>query len=79
MSSRPLPPSPIHILRLHKSQLSSICISNDNKRIYAGDVSGLVSITSTQTWRAIASWQAHTEGILGVQEWEEGESILTFV
>ena|ERR1700733_14558384 len=74
--SAPLPPSPSHLLRSHSAQLSALAISDDNERIYSGDVSGLVVITSTRSLRAIASWKAHTSGLLGVEEWING--IITF-
>ncbi|KIM84143.1 hypothetical protein PILCRDRAFT_818460 [Piloderma croceum F 1598] len=70
--SAPLPPSPSHILRSHSAQLSALSISDDNERLYSGDVSGLVVITSTRSLRAIASWKAHTNGLLGVEEWING-------
>jgi hypothetical protein len=74
--SAPLPPSPSHLLRSHSTQLSALAISDDNERLYSGDVSGLVVITSTRSLRAIASWKAHTNGLLGVEEWING--IITF-
>jgi hypothetical protein len=74
--SAPLPPSPSHLLRSHSTQLSALAISDDNERLYSGDVSGLVVITSTRSLRAIASWKAHTNGLLGVEEWVNG--IITF-
>lgn len=33
-------------------------------------------ITSTRSLRAIASWQAHTDGLLGLEEWQD--RIITF-
>jgi hypothetical protein len=74
--STPLPPSPSHLLRSHSIQLSALAISDDNERIYSGDASGLVVVTSTRSLRAIASWKAHTNGLLGVEEW--GNRIITF-
>ncbi|ETW83110.1 hypothetical protein HETIRDRAFT_238895, partial [Heterobasidion irregulare TC 32-1] len=65
------PPTPIHLIRSHASPVSAVCFSDDNERIYSGDSSGLVVITSTRSLRALASWNAHTDGILGIQEWNE--------
>ncbi|KAJ3763905.1 WD40-repeat-containing domain protein [Lentinula raphanica] len=65
-----LAPAPIHLLRSHTSPIAALSISHDNERIYSGDSSGLAVITSTQTLRAIASWKAHEDGFLGIEEWE---------
>ncbi|KAF9805046.1 hypothetical protein IEO21_09207 [Rhodonia placenta] len=76
MSSKPPPsPSPSHILRTHVAQVNVIHFSDDNERLYSGDSSGTVTITSTRTLRPTAVWQAHTDGLLGIQEWED--SIIT--
>ncbi|KAH9481428.1 ASTRA-associated protein 1 [Psilocybe cubensis] len=69
------PPTPLHLLRSHTSPVSAIAWSDDNERIYSADASGKVIVTSTRSLRAIASWMAHTDSILGVEEW--GESIVT--
>ncbi|KAG7440806.1 WD40 repeat-like protein [Guyanagaster necrorhizus] len=75
-SSPPLPPPPPrHILRSHSSGVTALFISLDNERVYSGDGSGFVVSTSTRTLRAISSWKAHDDGILGVQEW--GANIIT--
>ncbi|KZP31812.1 WD40 repeat-like protein [Athelia psychrophila] len=74
-ASAPPPPSPSHILRSHTTSLSALAFSPDNERIYSGDASGLVIITSTRSLRAIASWKAHTEGVLGIEEW--GNRVVT--
>ncbi|EMD34181.1 hypothetical protein CERSUDRAFT_98111 [Gelatoporia subvermispora B] len=71
MPSQPPPPSPTHLLRSHATPVNAVHFSDDNERLYSGDASGLVVVTSTRTLRALASWKAHTEGILGVQEWDE--------
>lgn len=76
MSSVP-PPPPSHLLRSHSAPLSSLFFSDDNERLYSGDATGLVVITSTRSLRAIASWKAHTDGLLGLEEW--GDQIITFV
>ncbi|KAJ3971907.1 WD40-repeat-containing domain protein [Lentinula raphanica] len=65
-----LAPAPIHLLRSHTSSIAALFISRDNERIYSGDSSGHAVITSTQTLRAIASWKAHEDGFLGIEEWE---------
>lgn len=74
--SAPLPPSPSYLLRSHSVQLSALAFSDDNERIYSGDASGVVVVTSTRSLRAIASWKAHSEGLLGIEEW--GNCIITF-
>ncbi|KAL5486154.1 ASA1_1 [Sanghuangporus weigelae] len=62
-------PSPSHILRIHAAHVTAVSFSMDNERLYSGDTSGNVVVTSTRTLRPIASWRAHTDGVLGVQEW----------
>ncbi|KAI5114919.1 hypothetical protein M0805_009651, partial [Coniferiporia weirii] len=62
-------PSPSHILRVHTAHVSVVSFSQDNERLYSGDLSGNIVVTSTRTLRPIAAWKAHTDGILGVQEW----------
>lgn len=69
--SAPPPPTPKHLIRSHAAQVNVLYISDDNERIYSGDASGVVVVTSTRTLRALASWKAHTDGLLGVQEWED--------
>lgn len=71
----PPPPTPNHILRGHSASLTALSFSDDNERLYSGDVSGLVVVTSTSSLRAIASWKAHTDGLLGIEEW--GNRIIT--
>ncbi|KAJ7475767.1 WD40-repeat-containing domain protein [Mycena latifolia] len=67
--SSPAPASPTHLLRSHSSDVTALFFSDDNERLYSGDASGRVVVTSTRSLRAIVAWQAHTDGILGVQEW----------
>lgn len=69
MSAAP-PPTPQHILRSHSSPISALSTSGDNERIYSGDASGKVVVTSTRSLRAITQWNAHTDGVLGVEEWD---------
>ena len=64
------PPSPKHILRNHRYQITSLHISDDNERLYSGDITGLVVLTATRTLRALATWKAHVSAILAVREWE---------
>jgi len=71
------PPAPIHLIRSHTAAISALWISDDNERIYSGDFSGLVVITSTRSLRPLASWKAHTDSLLGIQEW--GQEIVTYV
>ena len=71
MSALPSAPPPLHIIRSHSSAVSALFISGDNERIYSGDISGLVVITSTRSLRPMASWKAHTDGLLGVEEWSK--------
>ncbi|KAI0710149.1 WD-40 repeat-containing protein [Earliella scabrosa] len=68
--SAPPPPTPKHLIRSHRAQVNVVHVSEDNERIYSGDAEGTVVITSTRSLRAIAHWKAHTDGLLGVQEWE---------
>nr|GAT60869.1 WD40 repeat-containing protein [Mycena chlorophos] len=64
------PPSPTHLLRSHSADASALFFSDDNERLYSGDASGRVVVTSTRSLRPIALWQAHTDSILGIQEWD---------
>ncbi|PAV16243.1 WD-40 repeat-containing [Pyrrhoderma noxium] len=64
------PPSPSHVLRVHAANVNTVEFSSDNERLYSADVSGTVVITSTRTLRPIASWKAHTDSVLRVQEWD---------
>ncbi|KAG5644377.1 hypothetical protein DXG03_008605 [Asterophora parasitica] len=74
--SPPAPPAaPTHILRTHSSAVSALFVSSDNERIYSGDASGLVVVTSTRSLRSITAWNAHTDSLLGIEEW--GECIIT--
>jgi WD40 repeat protein len=66
----PSPPSPKHILRSHRDQITSLHLSDDNERLYSGDITGLVVLTATRTLRTLVLWKAHTNGILAVKEWE---------
>lgn len=75
----PPPPTPKHLIRSHTSQVNVVCFSGDNERIYSGDFDGTVVATSTRSLRAIASWKAHADGLLGIQEWAEQEQIITSV
>ncbi|KAF8149881.1 WD40-repeat-containing domain protein [Crassisporium funariophilum] len=68
--SAPPPPTPVHLLRSHTSPVSALAVSDDNERIYSADASGKVVVTSTRSLRAIASWSAHTDSILGLEEWD---------
>ncbi|KAH9052959.1 WD-40 repeat-containing protein [Lactarius deliciosus] len=67
-SLAPIAPPPLHTI-------PHLFVSGDNERIYSGDVSGLVVITSTRSIRPLASWKAHTDGLLGVEEWGEQQVI----
>ena len=71
----PTAPSPLHIIRSHNAAINALFVSGDNERIYSGDVSGLVVITSTRSIRPLASWKAHTDGLLGIEEWGEQQVI----
>lgn len=79
----PSPPPPARILRSHTAQINTIVFSpvdlegRTNERLYTGDADGIVIITSTRTFRALASWKAHEKGLLGIQEWED--SVITYV
>ncbi|KAL0954817.1 hypothetical protein HGRIS_003762 [Hohenbuehelia grisea] len=67
--SAPPAPLPAHLLRLHSFPITCLAFSGHNERIYSGDTSGTVVITSTRSLRPIASWPAHTDTLLGIQEW----------
>ena len=58
-------------------QINAVSFSDDNERIYSGDLSGKVVVTSTRTLRSIAEWQAHKDGILGVREWKD--DVITYL
>jgi hypothetical protein len=65
------PPTPLHLLRSHSHPISALALSDDNERIYSADTSGKIVVTSTRSLRAITSWDAHTDSILGVEEWDK--------
>ncbi|KAL1680289.1 WD40-repeat-containing domain protein [Schizophyllum commune] len=69
------PAAPTHILRAHRAAISALHISPNNALVYSGDASGWVFVTSTRTLRTIASWQAHTDAILGLEEF--GDVLIT--
>lgn len=73
----PPPPSPHHLLRTHAVAVNVIYFSDDNERLYSADSSGRVSVTSTRSLRPLASWKAHTDALLGVEEFES--FIITYV
>lgn len=75
--SVPPPAAPTHLLRLHYHPINAIAFSEDNERLYSGDTSGLVVATSTRSLRTITKWQAHSDGLLGVEEW--GDEVITYV
>ncbi len=74
--SVPPPAAPTHLLRLHSHPISAIDFSGDNERLYSGDASGFVVVTSTRSLRPITKWQAHEDGLLGIEEW--GSEVLTY-
>ncbi|KAG8213366.1 WD40-repeat-containing domain protein [Butyriboletus roseoflavus] len=65
------PPSPLHTLRIHQQLVLALFVSSDNERIYSGDGKGWVVITSSRSLRAIANWEAHKDGLLGIEEYGE--------
>ena len=71
------PPSPVHTLRIHQQPVLTVFVSSDNERIYSGDGKGRVVVTSTRSLRAVADWEAHKEGLLGVEEC--ANRVITFV
>ncbi|KAF9474246.1 WD-40 repeat-containing protein [Pholiota conissans] len=71
MTDAPLAPTPLHLLRSHSAPISALAWSTDNERIYTADGKGKVVVTSTRSLRALASWAAHTDSVLGVEEWEK--------
>lgn len=66
------PPAPFHLLRNHSSPISAVHINHTNTLLYAGDQDGYISITDLKARRTVCYWQAHQNGILGVEEWEGG-------
>ncbi|KAH9843518.1 WD-40 repeat-containing protein, partial [Rhodofomes roseus] len=70
MASKPPPPSPAHLLRTHGAAIKALAFSDDNERLYSGDADGTVAVTNTRTLRPVAVWKAHTDGLLGIQEWD---------
>ncbi|KIL64503.1 hypothetical protein M378DRAFT_78141 [Amanita muscaria Koide BX008] len=70
-SSLPPPSGPTHTLRTHSSPVNALYVTDDNERIYSGDSSGVIVVTSTRTLRPIAKWNAHKDGVLGVEEWDQ--------
>ena len=71
------PPSPLHTLRIHQQPVLALFVSLDNERIYSGDEKGRVVIASSRSLRAIADWEAHKDGLLGIEEY--GDHVITFV
>ncbi|KAH6908974.1 WD-40 repeat-containing protein [Coprinopsis sp. MPI-PUGE-AT-0042] len=74
--SKPPAPAPTHLLRSHTAGITAIHISGDNERLYSADGQGKVTLTSTRTLRAIAVWNAHTDSVLGIEEF--GSNIATY-
>lgn len=77
MADAPLAPTPLHLLRSHSAPISALAWSADNERIYIADAMGKVVATSTRSLRAITAWAAHTDSVLGVEEWDK--YIVTYV
>ena len=78
LMTAPLPPTgPTHLIRTHSAPVSTLSFSDDNERLYSGDMSGLVVVTSTRSLRPITSWNAHTDALLGVEEW--GSRVITYI
>ncbi|KAI0779107.1 WD-40 repeat-containing protein [Irpex lacteus] len=63
-------PTPLHLLRTHLAAVNCLSFSSDNERLYSADADGHVVVSSTRSLRLLAQWKAHTNSILGVQEWE---------
>ena len=74
-SAVPPPSAPTHLIRTHLAAVNALHVSTDNERLYSGDAEGNVIITSTRSMRPLANWKAHTNGILGLEEW--GDKIIT--
>lgn len=64
------PPTPFHLLRIHASPLTSLSFSPTNTILYSADQTGHISILDLRTRRLVCYWQAHGDGVLGVEEWE---------
>ena len=72
-------PSPLHVLRTHTDPVTTLFCSTDNERIYSGDVKGRVVLTSSRSLRPIASWFAHSDALLGIEEVIEKKQVVTLV
>ncbi|KAF8896230.1 WD-40 repeat-containing protein [Infundibulicybe gibba] len=68
-------PPPAHLLRSHTTPITALAFSPDNERLYSGETSGRILITSTRSLRALALWPGHSSSILGIEEW--ADSIIT--
>ncbi|TFK40280.1 WD-40 repeat-containing protein [Crucibulum laeve] len=71
----PPPAAPTHLLRTHTSPITILAFSDDNERLYSGDASGRVVVTSTRSIRALSVWNPHEDALLGIEEW--GGHIIT--
>lgn len=63
-------PAPFHLLRNHSAPVSAVHINPPNALLYTGDQNGFVGITDLSSRRVIRFWQAHTGGILSLEEWD---------
>ncbi|EKM58244.1 uncharacterized protein PHACADRAFT_182611 [Phanerochaete carnosa HHB-10118-sp] len=70
-SALPPPSAPTHLIRAHLTAANALHFSSDNERLYSGDAEGNVIITSTRSLRPLANWRAHTNSVLGIEEWED--------
>ena len=69
-------PAPsLHVLR----HIDPVFFFTDNERIYSSDVKGQVVLTSSRSLRSIASWLAHSDALLAIEEIIEKKQNITLV
>ncbi|OAA63777.1 WD40 repeat-like-containing domain protein [Cordyceps fumosorosea ARSEF 2679] len=62
-------PTPINILRGHKSQIHAAAFVRRNERLATGDADGYVMLWDLAIMRPKAVWQAHQGAILAIRGW----------
>ena len=63
------PAQPAYILRGHTSQIHSVQLVRQNRRLLTGDADGWVVYWRLESKRPLAVWRAHDATILGTAEW----------
>lgn len=62
-------PSPVNILRGHKSQIHAASFVRGNDRLATGDADGFVILWDLAIMRPKAVWRAHENAILAIRGW----------